>query len=60
MRKRTFHTSVNLLVEPETYQRLKMVTKLEKTTMSRLIRGGINLKLAEIDKKNDAVIQEEQ
>jgi hypothetical protein len=57
MRIRTYHTSVNLLMEPGMYQRIKMISRLEKTTMSKLIRDGIKLKIAEIDKKNNAVIQ---
>ena len=56
MRTRTFHTSVNLLMEPGMYQRIKMISRLEKTTMSKLIRDGIKLKIAEIDKKNNAVM----
>ena len=39
------------------YQRIKMISRLEKTTMSKLIRDGIKLKIAEIDKKNNTVIQ---
>jgi len=55
MRKRIFHTPVNLLLEPGTYQQLKRTAELEKTTMSHLIREGIKLKLKEIDKKNNAI-----
>lgn len=55
MRKRTYHTPVNLLLEPEMYQRLRMTATLEKLTMSELIRAGIKLKLDEIDKKNNAI-----
>jgi predicted DNA-binding protein len=57
MRIRTFHTPINLLVEPTLYQRLKMTAKLEKTPMSQIIREGIKLRLDEIDKKNYAVMQ---
>jgi hypothetical protein len=57
MRTRTLHTSVNLLVEPTLYQRLKMTAGQEKTVMSKIIREGIKLRLDQIDKKNDAVMQ---
>ena len=33
MKKRTFHTSINLLVEPGLYQKLKMTATLKKTSM---------------------------
>jgi hypothetical protein len=56
MRTRTLHTSVNLLIEPVMYQRLKMSSRLEKASMSKIIRDGIRLILAEIDKKNNTVI----
>ena len=54
MRKRTYHTSVNLLIEAGLYQRLKLTAKLKKTSMSKLVREGIKLKLAQIDKENNA------
>lgn len=56
MKIRTYHTSINLLIEPEIYQRLKMTAKLQKTSMSEIIRDGIKLKLAEIDKENNAIL----
>jgi hypothetical protein len=56
MKKRTFHTSVNLLVEPGLYQKLKMTSTLKKTSMSKIIREGIRLKLAQIDKQDNVVI----
>jgi hypothetical protein len=55
MRKRTLHTSVNLLIEPNSYQRLKMAASLKKISMSQVIREGIALKLAQIDKENNAM-----
>ena len=58
MRNRTFHTSINLLIEPNTYQRLKMIAGLQKTTMSKFIREGIKLRLAQYDKNNNSVIGE--
>ena len=56
MRIRTYHTSINLLIEPGVYQRLKMIAKQKKTTMSKIIREGIKLRLDRIDKENNAVI----
>jgi len=56
MRNRTLHTSINLLVEPGLYQDLKRVAKLEKTPMSKIIRNGIRLEIARIDKKNNSVM----
>jgi predicted HicB family RNase H-like nuclease len=55
VRKRTLHTSVNLLIEPAAYQRLKMAATLKKTSMSKLIREGINLRLNQIDKENNTI-----
>ena len=57
MRKRKFHTSVNLLLEPDTYQRLKMIAGLQKTTMSKFIREGIKLRLAQYDKENNSIVE---
>jgi len=57
MRNRTLHTSINLLVEAGLYQRLKMAAKLQKTTMSKIVRDGTRLRLDQIDKENDAVMQ---
>ena len=56
MKIRTYHTSINLLIEPEIHQRLKMTAKLKKTSMSMIIRDGIKLKLAQIDKLIDGSI----
>ena len=60
MRKRNFHTSINLLIEPNTYQRLKMIAGLQKTTMSKFIREGIKLRLAQYDKENNSIVTESQ
>jgi len=57
MRNRTFHTSINLLIEPDTYQRLKMIAGLQKTTMSKFIREGIKLRLAQHDKENNSIVE---
>jgi len=59
MRKRTFHTSMNLLLQPQMYQRIKMISSLEGIPMSQLIREGIQLRIDQTDKKNNAVIIEE-
>lgn len=41
MRDRNYATSLNLLMEPAAYQRLKMTATLKKTSMSKLVREGI-------------------
>ena len=41
MKKRIFHTSLNLLIQPGIYQRLKMIAALKKISMSKLIREGM-------------------
>ena len=56
MRAKKLHTSINLLVEPELYQSLRMTANLEKTSMSEIIRDGIRLKLEQIKKKNNAIM----
>jgi hypothetical protein len=60
MRKRNFHTSINLLIEPAVYQQLKMIAGLQKTTMSKFIREGIKLRLAQYDKENNSIVTESQ
>ena len=57
MRKRNFHTSINLLIEPAVYQQLKMIAGLQKTTMSKFIREGIKLRLAQHDKENNSMVE---
>ena len=57
MRIRILHTSINLLIEPDTYQRLKMIAGLQKTTMSKFIREGIKLRLAQHDKENNSMVE---
>ncbi len=56
MKIRKLHTSFNLLIEPELYQNLKMAARLQHTPMSRIVREGIRLILAKIDKENNAVM----
>jgi len=55
MKNRTYHTSINLLIEPATYVRLRMLAKEKGTSMSMIIRDGIRLILAQIDKENNAI-----
>lgn len=59
MKKRRYHTPMNLLLEPYMYQRIKMISSLEGIPMSQLIREGIQLRIDQTDKKNNAVIIEE-
>jgi predicted HicB family RNase H-like nuclease len=60
MRNRNYHTSLNLLIEPAAYQRLKITATLKEVSMSKLIREGITLKLNQIDKENNAVIENKE
>ena len=56
MRNRTFHTSINLLVEPGLYQRLKMAARLKKISMSKIVREGTKIRLDQIEKETDVVM----
>ena len=56
MKKKTYQTLINLLIEARQYQRLRMIAQLQKTSMSKLVREGIDLKLAQVDKENDSII----
>lgn len=56
MRTRILHTSLNLLVEPQLYQRLKMSARMKKIPMSKIIREGINLRLDQMDRENPNAI----
>ena len=49
MRARIFHTSINLLMEPITYQRLKAAAREKKISMSRIIREGTLIRLDQLD-----------
>lgn len=60
MKKRRYHTPMNLLLEPYMYQRIKMISSLEGIPMSQLIREGIQLRIDQTDKKNNAVITEKK
>ena len=51
MRARIFHTSINLLIDPATYQRLKAVAREARTSMARIIREGINMRLDQIENR---------
>lgn len=59
MRNRIYHTSINLLLDPATYQRIKMIARLRKISMSMLIREGIKLFLAQYDRENNSITIEE-
>lgn len=50
---------MNLLLEPGMYTRIKMISSLEGISMSQFIRDGIQLKIDQVDKKNNAVILED-
>lgn len=52
MKKRNFDTPVSLLIETEVFERIKFIAEQRKISMSDIIRDGIKLKLAEIDKEN--------
>jgi hypothetical protein len=60
MRKRIYHTSLNLLIEPATYQRLRIAARETKTSMAKIIREGINLRLDQIDKANAADVKRKE
>ena len=49
MRARIFHTSINLLMEPITYQRLKATAREKNISMSRIIREGTLIRLDQLD-----------
>ena len=51
MRARIFHTSINLLIDPATYQRLKAVAREARTSMARVIREGINIRQDQIENR---------
>jgi len=55
MRKRTLHTSINLLIEPGIYQQLKMIATLKRSSMSKIIREGIKLWLDRYEKENNII-----
>jgi len=60
MRNRNFHTPIDLLIKPEMHSRLKTIAQLEKTTMSKLVRTGIDLIIEKIDEKNNAIVIPEE
>ena len=55
MRNRLLQTSINLLVEADLYQRLKKAARLTKTSMSKIVRDGINIILERIEKEIDVM-----
>ena len=60
MRIRTLHTSVNLLIEPLTYQRLKATAREKNISMARIIREGILIRLDQLDYVKNAVDGEQK
>ena len=58
MKKKTLQTSINLLIEAITYQRLRMSASQMKIPMSKIIREGIEIALDRIDKENNAIKEE--
>lgn len=55
MRKRNYHTSINLLIEPGLYQELKKIATLRKISMSKFIREGIRMRLDKYEKENNII-----
>lgn len=58
MRTRKYHTPMNLLLEPDMYTHIRMISSLEKISMSKFIREGIKLRLAQHDKENNVITTE--
>ena len=58
MRQRILHTSVNLLIQPEMYQSVKLAARVKKTSMSRIIREGIRMVLSKIEKESNTLVEE--
>jgi hypothetical protein len=56
MRIRTYHTSINLLMEAGLYQRLKRTARLTDTSMSKIVREGTKDILERIEKELDKVM----
>ena len=46
---------MNLLLEPDMYVRIKMISGLKKISMSNIIRESIKLWLAKYDKENNSM-----
>jgi len=55
MKSRIFHTSINLLIEPGLYTKLKMIATMKKTSMSKIIRAGISLWIDQYEKANNII-----
>jgi len=56
MKNRRYHTPMNLLLEPDMYMRIRMISRLKKISMSNIIRESIKLWLARYDKENNSMI----
>ena len=59
MKTRRYHTPMNLLLEPGMYVRIKMISTLEKISMSNIIRESIKLWFARHDKENNSMVDNE-
>lgn len=59
MKTRKYHTPMNLLLEPDMYIRIKMISAVAKISMSNIIREGIKLWLVQYDKKNNSMVDNE-
>ena len=55
MKTRKYHTPMNLLLEPDMYVRIRMISGLKKISMSNIIRESIKLWLARYDKENNSM-----
>lgn len=55
MRTRKYHTPMNLLLEPDMYVRIRLISSLKKISMSNIIRESIKLWLARYDKENNSI-----
>lgn len=58
MKTRKYHTPMNLLLEPQMYTRIRMISTLKKISMSNIIRESIKLWLAQYDKENNSITTE--
>ena len=59
MKTRKYHTPMNLLLEPDMYVRIRMISGLKKISMSNIIRESIKLWLARYDKENNSITSED-
>lgn len=60
MKTRKYHTPMNLLLEPDMYTRIRMISRLKKISMSNIIRESIKLWFARYDKENNSIVVDEK